>query len=148
MAQFLEPNNLPYSMGKKSQVWLVNDANVPWYNYAFINYRMSTSWKSRYPLKELVYYHLTPNIYVYILTIIDDYSRFPFAFSTKRINSITVMECLHRLFSMFDIPAYVLSDRAQSFLSQDVQQYLTGSRIATSRTIPYNPTGNGQVENM
>ena len=47
---------------------------------------------------------------------------------------------------MFGVPAYVLSDRGQSFLTQDVQQYLSGSRIATSRTIPYNPTGNGQVE--
>ena len=47
---------------------------------------------------------------------------------------------------MFGAPAYVHSDRGQSFLSQDVQQYLRASGIATSRTTPYNPTGNGQVE--
>ena len=82
----------------------------------------------------------------YMLTIVDEYSRFPFAFPTKSVNSKTVIECLHWLFSMFGAPAYVHSDRGQSFLSQDVQQYLRGNGIATSRTTPYNPTGNGQVE--
>lgn len=31
-------------------------------------------------------------------------------------------------------------------MSQELQQYLRGNGIATSRTTPYNPTGNGQVE--
>ena len=82
----------------------------------------------------------------YMLTIVDEYSRFPFAFPIKSVNSKTVIECLHWFFSMFGAPAYVHSDRGQLFLSQDVQQYLRGNGIATSRTTPYNPTGNGQVE--
>jgi hypothetical protein len=82
----------------------------------------------------------------YILTVVDEYSRFPFAFPTKNIHSSTVIECLHSLFTMFGAPAYVHSDRGQSFMSQELQNYLRGNGIATSRTTPYNPTGNGQVE--
>ena len=56
----------------------------------------------------------------YMLTIVDEYSRFAFAFPTKSISSKTVIECLHWLFSMFGAPGYVHSNRGQSFLSQDV----------------------------
>lgn len=82
----------------------------------------------------------------YILTVVDEYSRFPFAIPTKNMNSNTVIECLHSLFSVFGAPAYVHSDRGQSFMSHEVQKYLRGNGIATSRTTPYNPRGNGQVE--
>ena len=81
-----------------------------------------------------------------MLTIVDEYSRFPFAFPTKNMDSNTVIECLHSLFSLFGAPAYVHSDRGQSFMSHGLRQYLHGNGIATSHTTPYNPTGNGQVE--
>ena len=82
----------------------------------------------------------------YILTVIDEYSRFPFAFPTKNLHSNTVIQCLHSLFTIFGTPAFVHSDRGQSFMSRELQQYLLQNGIATSRTSPYNPTGNGQVE--
>ena len=81
-----------------------------------------------------------------MLTVVDEYSRFPFAFPTKNLSSNSVIECLHSLFSVFGAPAYVHSDRGQSFMSHDIQQYFRGNGIATSRTTPYHPTGNGQVE--
>ena len=53
----------------------------------------------------------------YMLTVIDEYSRFPFAFPTKDINSHTVIDCLHSLFTIFGTPDYIHSDRGTSFTS-------------------------------
>ena len=47
---------------------------------------------------------------------------------------------------MFGNPAYVHNDRDTSFLSKDLKDWLHSKNIATSRTCPYNPRGNGQCE--
>ena len=47
---------------------------------------------------------------------------------------------------MFDMPAYIHSDRGASFLSREVQHFLRKKVVATSRTTPFNPGANGQVE--
>ena len=54
----------------------------------------------------------------YMLTIVHEYTRFNFAFPTMSIDSKTVIECQHWLFSMFGAPAYVHSNRGQSFFSR------------------------------
>ena len=53
---------------------------------------------------------------------------------------------LSRMFSMFGMPAYIRSDRGASFLSREVQTFLHDGGVTTSRTTPYNPSGNGQIE--
>ena len=83
---------------------------------------------------------------VYILTIIDEYSRFPFAFPCPNISAQTVKSCLETVFSMFGLPSYIPSDRGTSFVSEELKSFLTEKSIATSRTTPYNPQGNGQTE--
>ena len=82
----------------------------------------------------------------YILTIVDEFSRFPFAYPCQDVSTPTVIRCLNQLYSIFGMPAYVHSDRGPSFMSSELRQYLHGRGIATSRTTPYNPQGNGQVE--
>lgn len=82
----------------------------------------------------------------YLLTVIDEYSRFPFAFPCSDITASTVIANLTDLFSVFGIPAYVHSDRGTSFMSQEVKTFLTSHGIASSRTTPYNPQCNGQTE--
>lgn len=82
----------------------------------------------------------------YLLTIIDEFSRFPFAFSCPNMTSETVIKCFSQLFSIFGMPAYIHSDRGSSFMSTDVRNFLHSRGIATSRTTPYNPQGNGQCE--
>jgi transposase InsO family protein len=54
--------------------------------------------------------------------------------------------CLKQLFSLFGMPNYIHSDLDTSFLSRELKDYLTKRGIATSRTTPYHPIGNGQVE--
>ena len=82
----------------------------------------------------------------YMLTVVDEYSRFPFAFPTPDISTRTVIDNLCQLFSIFGLPGYIHSDRGLSFMSSELKTYLTGKGVATSRTTPYNPECNGQVE--
>ena len=84
----------------------------------------------------------------YFLTIVDEFSRFPFAFPCKDISSETVITCLMQLFSLFGMPSYIHYDhgRGASFMSQQVKEFLNSKGVAMSRSTPYNPAGNGQVE--
>lgn len=82
----------------------------------------------------------------YILTIIDEYSRFPFAFPCTDVSSGTVIKHLKNLFFLFGHPAYIHSDRGAAFMSAEIKSFLTSRGVATSRTTPYNPQGNGQCE--
>ena len=82
----------------------------------------------------------------YILTVVDEYSRFPFAFPCSDMTSSTVVKCLSELFAMFGKPSYIHSDRGPCFMSDELKQFIHEHGIATSRTTSYNPQGNGQVE--
>ena len=50
-----------------------------------------------------------------MLTVIDEFSRFPFACSS--VDAKTVISCLNRLFALFGMPAYIHSDRGTMFMS-------------------------------
>ena len=84
----------------------------------------------------------------YILTIIDEYSRFPFAFACPDMTSSTVIKCFCQLFALFGMPSYIHSDRGMSFMSEELKSFLHSKGIATSRTTAYNPQANGQVEKL
>ena len=107
--------------------------------------------KATQPFQQLNIYFKGPlpvseNKNRYLLTIIDEYSRFPFAFPCRDMTSTTVTQCFDQLFSLFGMPGYIHSDRAQDFLSAEVKQYLNSKGIASSKTSRYNPRGNGQTE--
>ncbi|CAB0017249.1 unnamed protein product, partial [Nesidiocoris tenuis] len=82
----------------------------------------------------------------YILTVVDEFSRFPFAFPCADMNASTVCNHLNDLFSVFGTPAYIHSDQGTTFMSTELKSFLQDRGIATSRTTPYNPQGNGQCE--
>ena len=84
----------------------------------------------------------------YLLVICDEFSRFPFAFVCKDISSRTVINHWCSLISVFGMPSYIHSDRGASFMSNELKSFLHSKGIATSRTTPYNPTGNSQVERL
>ena len=84
----------------------------------------------------------------YLFTIIDEYSRFPFAFACPDMKSTTVIQCFIQLFSLFGMPSFIHSDRGSSFMSEEVRNFLLSKNIASSRTTPYNPQANGQVERL
>lgn len=82
----------------------------------------------------------------YFLNIMDEYSRFPFVFPCADMTASTIIRSLCQLFSIFGMPAYIHSDRGPSFMSRELQEFLSTKGIACSRTTSYNPQGNGQVE--
>ena len=80
----------------------------------------------------------------YFLTVIGEYSRFPFIFPCANMTTAMVIKCFCGFFSMFGMPAYIYSDRGAAFMSTERRNFLHQKGIATSRTMPYNPQGNGQ----
>ena len=81
-----------------------------------------------------------------MLTIIDEYSRFPFVYPCPTTDTNTVTTCLSQLFSLFGMLAHVHFGRGPSLMSNELKQWLHEKGIATSRTTPYNPQGNGQTK--
>ena len=85
-----------------------------------------------------------PAPYIFIVT--DEYSRYPFAFPCKDMSSATVIRSPTQLFVLFGLPMYVHSDRGAAFMARDLRNYLVKRGIAASRSTPYHPTGNSQLE--
>ena len=84
----------------------------------------------------------------YLLTLIDEYSRFPFAFPCRDMTSKTIIHCLNKLFSIFGLPDMIHTDRASDFLAREIKDFLHKKGIATSKTSRYHPEGNGQIEKL
>ena len=71
-----------------------------------------------------------------ILVIVDDYSGYPFVFACRDLTAKTVVKCLKSLFVMFGFPSYIHSDRASTFLSQELKQFFSSLNIASSHSTP------------
>ena len=82
----------------------------------------------------------------YLFTAVDEYSRFPFAIPCSDMTSATVIKCLDSIFSLCGMPSFIHSDRGGAFMSREVKAHLISRGVASSKTTPYHPTGNSQVE--
>ncbi len=84
----------------------------------------------------------------WILTVVDEFSRFPFAFEVADMTPATVAGCLESLFTIFGPPGCVHSDRGRQFESSEFVGFLARWRVRKTRTAPYNPSCNGQCERI
>ncbi len=84
----------------------------------------------------------------YLFTVIDKYSRYPFAFPVRNQSLQTVMSCLSSLFYLFGPPQNMHSDRCAQFESQCFVDFLHSFGVTKSRTASYHPQGNGKVKLM
>lgn len=84
----------------------------------------------------------------YLLVLVDEYSRFPFAYPCADMSSQTVINCFLKLFSVFGCPSSVHSDRGSQFMSREVSQFLSSHGVIMTHSTPYHPQGNGQCERM
>ena len=82
----------------------------------------------------------------WIFTVVDEYSRYPFAFALPEITTEAAIQCLTNLFLLFGPPSYVHSDRGSQFESNKFRTFLDSWNIGKLRTTPYHPSGNGHVE--
>lgn len=64
----------------------------------------------------------TPN--KYMLTIIDEYSWFPFTIPYPNLSYAMVIQALCSVFAIFGLLMYIHSDRGASFISKCVQWFL------------------------
>ena len=83
---------------------------------------------------------------VYLLVIIDEYSRFPFCYPCPNMHTETVIKCLNDVFTLCGVPGFVHSDNASYFTCRELKNYLFRKGIATSHSSIYHPQGNSQVE--
>lgn len=84
----------------------------------------------------------------YILTVVDEYSRYPFAFPCSDMSAEIVAKHLFELFSMFGAPGSIHSDRGTQFESKALRQFLARNGVMKTRTTPYHPEGNAQCERV
>lgn len=84
----------------------------------------------------------------FLLNIVDEYSRYPFAVPTERPTAAMVCETLSIIFNIFGPPEWVHSDRGSQFESAEFKRFLDTHGVGRSRSTPYNPRANGQIERL
>ena len=82
----------------------------------------------------------------YFLTVVDEYSRFHFAFHCSDMTAKTVIQCLMQLSLIFGMCSYIHSARWSCFQSHELKSWLHSNGVATSRTTSFNPRSNGQCK--
>ena len=77
--------------------------------------------------------------------MVDEFSRFPFAFPLRNITSNSVIKCLSTLFTIFGTPGFIHSYRAH-ISSHRIPKLLSPKWSCNLQTTPYHPRGKGQNE--
>ena len=151
LCHFVKSRNLPYSAQEVKQI-VANCRVCQELKPSFYRPPNSSLIKATQPFERISVDFKGPlpstSHNKYLLTMIDEYSRFPFAFPCSDMTASTIIKCFCQLFSLFGMPSYIHSDRGSSFMSYELKNFLHSKGIATSRTTSFNPKGNGQVERL
>jgi transposase InsO family protein len=76
--------------------------------------------------------------------MVDEYSRYPFAFPCKEASAESVIKCLKAVIALFGAPRHVHSDRGTAFMAATVKEFLFKNGINSNHSTPYHPVGNSQ----
>ena len=147
---FVRTKNLPYSMEDVKKI--VSNCKVcAQIKPNFYEYK-GTLIKSTRPLQRISIDFKGPLPSVsnnkYLLTVIDEFSRFPFAFPVSDVSTQTVIKCLCSLFCLAGMPENIHTDRGTAFMSEEFRTFLVDRGVSLTHSTPYNPRGNSQVERL
>lgn len=81
-----------------------------------------------------------------VLTVIDYYSRYPFACIISSSSSQQIIDKLIQVFSKFGFPSEIVSDNGTCFTSQEFCDFIQSLGIKHCRSSVYFPSSNGLVE--
>lgn len=84
--------------------------------------------------------------YCYILMIIDSFSKYTFCRPTRTVNAQEVCDHLRDLFSLFERPERIISDRGKAFTSSKFNTFVVNYHIKHVLNAVASPRSNGQVE--
>ena len=149
LSHFVRCRNLPYSMEDVKRV--VNQCRIcAQLKPNFFKPTNPPLIKATQPFERIAIDFKGPlpsaTINKYLLVIVDEFSRFTFAYACKDMTAKIIIGCLNNLFSVFGLTSYVHSDNGPSLICNELRQYLLSLGIAYSNSTRYNPRGNGQVE--
>jgi len=82
----------------------------------------------------------------YILTVVDDATRYPEAFPLKDMEATSVATALIELFSRVGFPRVILTDKGTNVTNTLLKQLYELLGIRGVTTTPYHPQANGKVE--
>ena len=86
---------------------------------------------------------------LYMLTVVDLFSRFLIAIPTTNTTAQTVANLLiQKVFTVFNMPQVILTDQGPQFESTLVKELLQQFGVLKSRTTPYHPQTNGMNERV
>ena len=89
----------------------------------------------------------TKNNNVYLLTIMDQLSRFCLAIPLAEISAATIADAFVKKFiCVFSIPKTILTDQGTNFLSKFMKQIAKRFKIKRVKTTAFYPQSNGALE--
>ena len=75
-----------------------------------------------------------------MLNVVDEFSRFPFAFPYAMTDAKNVINYLNRFLPyLFCMPAFIHFNRFSAFVTQELTNYLFKGGSACNKTSVYNP---------
>ena len=81
-----------------------------------------------------------------LLTVIDLYSRFPFAVRLPSGSSKNIIIALRRIFAIFGMPVRLISDNGTPFRSAEFEEFLRVCSVQHNCSANFYPQSNGTVE--
>ena len=142
MLHFIRSKNLPYSTNDAKRI--VSACTIcARLKPLFVRRDQETLIKAMRPMKQISIYFKGPlpssTLNKYLFIVIDEYSRFPFAFQCKFLfaSTSTVIKYITQLFTLCGTASFVLSDNASSFCSLEFKAYLEQRGISSNKCRQY-----------